>query len=103
LNGYFSGKNVRFDIPLDWSDFSEFQKSVWRATAKIPYGQTKTYSWVARAAGSPAATRAAGSALGVNPLPVIIPCHRVVRADGALGGFGMGLPMKEKLLKLESK
>lgn len=101
LNSYFAGERVKFEIPLDWVGYTGFQKSVWSATARIPYGETRTYAWVAEAAGSPNASRAAGSALGSNPLPVIIPCHRVIRADGGMGGFGMGMNVKEMLLELE--
>ena len=103
IDEYFAGSNPRFILPLDFGGYSEFQKAVWRAAMKIPYGETRAYSWIAEQAGSAGATRAAGSALGANPLPVIVPCHRIVRSDGTLGGFGMGLPMKERLLKLEGR
>jgi O-6-methylguanine DNA methyltransferase len=101
ITRYLNGEKVKFDIPLDWSEATDFQKSVWRATMKIPHGKTRSYGWVADNAGSPRATRAAGSALGANPLPIIVPCHRVLRAGGALGGFAMGTVVKQLLLELE--
>ena len=101
LNRYFNGGAKSLKIPLDWTDYTPFQQSVWSAAMTVPYGEIRSYSWIAAQIGSPAATRAAGSALGANPLPVIVPCHRIVRTDGSLGGFGMGLEMKSRLLELE--
>jgi methylated-DNA-[protein]-cysteine S-methyltransferase len=101
LDEYFAGRRREFALPLDWRLSSGFRRRVLRATARIPFGETATYSGMARAAGSPRAHRAAGTALGANPLPIVVPCHRVLRAGGALGGYGGGLPAKETLLRLE--
>ncbi len=101
LDEYFAGDRHEFDLPLDWRLSSGFRRRVLRATARIPFGETATYSDMARAAGSERAHRAAGTALGANPLPIVVPCHRVLRTGGALGGYGGGLPAKEKLLRLE--
>lgn len=98
---YFEGKRQDFDTPLDWSLVKGFNLKVLRATARIPYGGVSTYSDMARKAGSPRAARAAGNALHNNPIPLVVPCHRVLHRDGGLGGYGGGLPMKEYLLKLE--
>lgn len=103
LDEYFSGAAAGgFDAPLDWTEATPFQKKIWNATKRIPYGGTRTYSQVARSAGAPRASRAAGKALGANPLPVVVPCHRVLRADGSPGGFSCGGPeVKKALLFLE--
>jgi methylated-DNA-[protein]-cysteine S-methyltransferase len=101
LDLYFEGRLRDFDLPLDWQLTRGFYRKVLRATARIPYGQTRSYTEMATRAGSPRAVRAAGSALGSNPLPIIVPCHRVLRSGGALGGYGGGLEMKQTLLKLE--
>jgi methylated-DNA-[protein]-cysteine S-methyltransferase len=99
---YFSGHQVDFLDKLDLNGATPFQCAVWQATRQIPYGQTRGYAWVAAAAGRPGAVRAAGQALARNPLPIIIPCHRVLASDGGLGGFSGGLEMKKLLLKLEA-
>ncbi|HKJ35450.1 MAG TPA: methylated-DNA--[protein]-cysteine S-methyltransferase [Solirubrobacterales bacterium] len=101
LDEYFDGDRRRFEVPLDWSLTSGFVRDVLTETARIPFGETRTYAEVAAAAGSPRAFRAAGSALGANPIPVVVPCHRVLRKGGALGGYGGGLPVKRKLLEVE--
>lgn len=101
LNEYFEGERTDFDLALDWQLTKGFRRRVLRATARIPYGETLTYGEVAGKAGSPRAHRAAGSALGANPIPLVVPCHRVLRSGGALGGYGGGLAVKEKLLRLE--
>lgn len=102
LKSYFSGSWVPFPGELDLSEATSFQRRVWQATRLIPYGETRSYLWVAEQTGRPAAVRAVGQALGKNPLPVIVPCHRVIAADGSLGGFTGGLKMKRRLLELES-
>ncbi len=102
LRSYFSGSWVSFPDELDLSEATPFQRQVWQATRLIPYGETRSYLWVAKQTGRPAAVRAVGQALGKNILPVIIPCHRVIAADGSLGGFTGGLKMKRRLLELES-
>ncbi len=103
LQSYFNGKNINFSGKIDISGATPFQQSVWTATRSIKYGETQSYNWIALQIGKPLAARAVGQALGRNPLPVIIPCHRVISKDGALGGFGGGLDMKRFLLALESK
>ena len=101
LDEYFEGDRHDFDIPLDWQLSSGFMQRVLRATAKIPYGGVATYRDVATRAGNPKAMRAAGNALGANPIPIIVPCHRVVRTGGAVGNYGGGPDMKRALLQLE--
>jgi methylated-DNA-[protein]-cysteine S-methyltransferase len=101
LDLYFDGKLDRFDLPLDWRLSSGFRQRVLRAIDRIPYGQTRSYTEMARNAGNERAVRAAGSACGSNPIPLVVPCHRVLRTGGALGGYGGGLPMKQALLELE--
>jgi methylated-DNA-[protein]-cysteine S-methyltransferase len=101
LDLYFDGKLTEFDLPIDWQLTGGFRGRVQRAIARIPYGKTRSYTELARSAGNERAVRAAGTACGSNPIPVVVPCHRVLRSGGALGGYGGGLPMKEGLLKLE--
>jgi methylated-DNA-[protein]-cysteine S-methyltransferase len=102
LEAYFEGKLQDFDLPLVL-DGTEFQLLVWRNLQKIPYGETISYGQLARRIGSPDAARAVGLANGSNPIPIIIPCHRVIGSNGDLTGFGGGLPVKKKLLALESR
>lgn len=102
LDRYFAGQLEDFELPLDWSLTGGFQGKVQRQINRIPYGQTRTYTEMARRAGNERAVRAAGTACGRNPLPVVVPCHRVLRSSGGLGGYGGGLPMKKALLALES-
>jgi len=101
LDRYFEGKLDRFDLPLDWRLSGGFRRRVLRAINRIPYGQTRSYTEMARKAGNERAVRAAGTACGSNPIPLVVPCHRVLRTGGALGGYGGGLPMKRALLELE--
>ena len=101
LDQYFDGRRTGFDVPIDWSLASGFAGKVLRQTARIGFGQTSTYAEVASRAGSPRAVRAAGNALGANPVPVVVPCHRVLRTGGALGGYTGGTERKEFLLRLE--
>jgi methylated-DNA-[protein]-cysteine S-methyltransferase len=101
LDLYFEGKLTDFDLPLDWRLSRDFRRKVLRAIARIPYGQTRSYTQMATSAGNERAVRAAGTACGTNPLPLVVPCHRVLRSGGALGGYGGGLPMKQGLLRLE--
>ena len=100
LRAYFAGELRRFTLPLDLIG-TEFQQKVWRAVQRVPYGETCAYGEVARRIGHPQAARAVGAANGANPLPIIIPCHRVVGADGGLVKYGGGVEMKRKLLDLE--
>jgi methylated-DNA-[protein]-cysteine S-methyltransferase len=101
LDQYFEGKREAFEFPIDWSLTRGFFRKVLQETARIGYGSVGTYSEMARRAGSPRAVRAAGNALGSNPIPVVVPCHRVLRTGGALGGYTGGLERKEFLLRLE--
>ena len=101
LDEYFAGDRHDFDLQIDWRLTAGFVNRVLRETARIPFGETRTYSEMARSAGSPRAFRAAGSALGANPIPIVVPCHRVLRTGGGLGGYGGGLDVKRTLLKLE--
>jgi len=101
LEEYFAGRRHGFDLPLA-PEGTEFQLKVWRTLRGIPYGETWSYGQLARRIGKPEASRAVGAANGQNPLPIILPCHRVIGADGSLTGFGGGLKIKQKLLELES-
>ena len=101
LDEYFEGRRQRFDVPIDWSPLAGYTRDILRATARIGFGELSTYAGVAAAAGRPRAVRAAGNALGANPMPVIVPCHRVLRTGGGLGGYTGGLEKKEFLLRLE--
>jgi methylated-DNA-[protein]-cysteine S-methyltransferase len=100
LGEYFEGRRTAFDLPLA-PEGTPFQLEVWHRLAGIPYGQTISYAELARRVGRPAASRAVGAANGRNPLPILLPCHRVIGADGSLTGFGGGLPVKRFLLELE--
>jgi methylated-DNA-[protein]-cysteine S-methyltransferase len=101
LDEYFEGKRREFDLPLDWRLTHGFQKRAQHAIARIPYGETRNYAWIAEKAGNPRAYRAAGTACGANHLPPIVPCHRVVPASGGIGNYGGGPEMKKALLELE--
>ncbi|MCA1960434.1 MAG: methylated-DNA--[protein]-cysteine S-methyltransferase [Desulfomonile sp.] len=101
LDRYFSGDLTAFTVPVDVDTGTPFQRKVWEELTRIPYGETRSYADLAAAIGSPRAARAVGSANGENPVPILIPCHRVVKADGALGGFSSGTHIKQALLKLE--
>jgi methylated-DNA-[protein]-cysteine S-methyltransferase len=101
LDEYFDGKRTSFDIPIDWQLHDGFSRKVLRATWRIPYGKLLTYAEVASKAGSPRGSRAAGNALGSNRVPIVVPCHRVVRAGGKLGGYTGGIERKQYLLGLE--
>jgi methylated-DNA-[protein]-cysteine S-methyltransferase len=102
LREYFGGKRVEFDLPLA-PEGTEFQHNVWRRLQEIPYGATISYGELAKRVGNPKASRAVGAANGQNPIPIVIPCHRVIGANGKLTGFGGGLPTKEALLALEAR
>lgn len=103
INAYLKGERRGFDLPLDWSMMTAFQTRVLRAVYQIPYGSTRTYSQIAAQIGMPRASRAVGRANATNPIPIVIPCHRVIGADGTLRGYGsgQGLPTKAWLLELE--
>jgi methylated-DNA-[protein]-cysteine S-methyltransferase len=103
MREYLAGKRAAFDLPLDLSQMTEFRRRVLMAALKIPRGQVATYAEIARRIGQPKAARAVGQALGSNPIPIVIPCHRVLASDGSLGGYsgGKGVKTKVRLLKLE--
>jgi methylated-DNA-[protein]-cysteine S-methyltransferase len=102
LDEYLSGKRRQFELSLDWQLVRGFGRRVLEATARIPYGSVSSYKQVATEAGSPRASRAAGNALGANPLPIVVPCHRILHSTGGLGGYTGGLDRKRALLALES-
>jgi len=102
LKRYFSGESVSFDVPLDLRYYTPFQQAVWKAAAAIAPGETRSYAWIAKRIRNPKAARAVGQALGANPVPIIIPCHRVISSAGTMGGYSGGLGMKRKLLELEA-
>jgi len=101
LDEYFEGRRRDFDLPIDWALVSPFGRRVLQATAAIPFGRVKTYGEMATQAGNPKASRAAGRALGANPIPIVVPCHRVIGASGRLTGYTGGLHRKVALLELE--
>ncbi len=101
IHDYLRGKRRDFTVPVDLSAGTAFQRRVWRAITRIPYGRVRSYQWVAARVGGKRYARAVGMALGANPVPLVIPCHRIVAHDGSLGGFSCGLPVKRRLLQLE--
>lgn len=101
LDRYLQGREVDFDIEVDISSLGTFTQNVLDELRNIPYGETRTYGWLAKKVGKPGAARAVGQALKRNPIPIIIPCHRIIRDDGTIGGFSMGINIKERLLALE--
>jgi methylated-DNA-[protein]-cysteine S-methyltransferase len=102
LDEYFRGERRAFDVAIDLTEGTAFQRAVWAELARIPYGATISYRELARRVGAPKAVRAVGSANGRNPVSILVPCHRVIAADGTLGGYGGGLATKRFLLDLES-
>ncbi len=103
IGEYMAGRRRQFDVPLDLRGLSEFARRVLELCRQIPYGATASYGEIARKAGRAGAARAVGRVMARNPVPILVPCHRVVRADGALGGFGAGLAAKRELLALERR
>ena len=101
IEDYLGGARQAFDLPLDFSSGTTFQRQVWRILQRVPYGKLRSYQWVATRVGGRRYARAVGNAVGANPLPLIVPCHRIVAQDASLGGFSGGLPTKRKLLMLE--
>ena len=101
LARYFEGRRVDLDIPLDLTEGTEFERRVWAAARRVPHGVVASYADVAREVAAPRATRAVGNALGKNPVPIVVPCHRILHADLSIGGFSSGLPWKRFLLELE--
>lgn len=102
LGNFFEGEKIEFPDELDLRNATDFQRDVWRLTSSIPYGETRTYGWIANELERPGSVRAVGQAMARNPLPIIIPCHRIVGSNGSLGGYSGGLEMKRKLLEMES-
>ncbi|MGR3295469.1 MAG: methylated-DNA--[protein]-cysteine S-methyltransferase [Candidatus Bathyanammoxibius sp.] len=100
---YYRGGRQTFPDDVDLSRGTPFQQAVWLTARSIPYGETRSYGWIASAIGRPRAARAVGQAMGSNPLAIVVPCHRVVAGDGGLGGFGGGLEMKRRLLEIEGR
>lgn len=98
---YLAGKQRTLDFPIDLSSGTSFQRRVWQTALRIPYGRARSYQWIASKVGGTRHSRAVGNALGANPVPLIVPCHRVVAHDASLGGFSCGLTVKRKLLNLE--
>lgn len=104
LDNYFSGKKVSLissNISFDFHVGTKFQQSVWKALCRIPYGQVRSYKWVAEQIGNRKSVRAVGQANGRNPIPILVPCHRVINADGSIGGYSGGLDIKKKLMAIE--
>ncbi|QPJ63245.1 MAG: methylated-DNA--[protein]-cysteine S-methyltransferase [Candidatus Nitronauta litoralis] len=101
LEEYFAGKRQKFTCKLDLNQGTDFQQKVWKALQSIPHGDTRSYAWIAEAIGQPKAVRAVGGANGKNPIPIIVPCHRIIRKDGSIGGYTGGLNKKRFLLELE--
>jgi methylated-DNA-[protein]-cysteine S-methyltransferase len=101
LLDYLAGNRNTFDVPLDLSEGTAFQRQVWRTLQRVPYGKLRSYQWIAARVGGRQYARAVGNAVGANPMPIVIPCHRIVAHDASLGGFSGGLSMKRKLLSLE--
>lgn len=101
LSAYFSGNLRVFNQEVLFLSGTEFEHSVWLAAKEIPYGETRTYKWLAERIGKPGAYRAVGQALAKNPIPIVIPCHRVIESDGDIGGYSAGVDIKRRLLELE--
>ena len=101
LNGYFSGKKVKFNEKLDLSGGTPFEQKVWKKLLKVPYGKTISYGKLAAMAGNSRKARAVGNACGKNPVSIVVPCHRIIKSDGGLGGYGGGVELKKRLLKIE--
>lgn len=101
LEAYFAGRDITFEWPFAWEQGSPFEKAVWQALRKVPYGEMRSYQWVAECIGRPRAVRAVGNANGKNPFSLVVPCHRIIHKDGSLGGYTGGATIKKALLALE--
>jgi len=101
LDLYIKGEKIEFHVPVDLSDLPQWTRKVLMEVKKIPYGEVKTYNWIAKKLGYKNGARAVGQALKINPIPIIIPCHRVIRQDGSIGGFSLGVQLKKRLLSME--
>lgn len=101
LDDYFAGRLRRFSYPVQFAVGTDFEREVWLALADVPYGETRTYKWLAERVGRPRATRAVGQALSKNPVPIVLPCHRIIESDGDMGGYSSGVHIKRRLLDME--
>lgn len=101
LTSYFKGVNTDFNQKIKFLSGTDFEQKVWASLKNIPYGETRTYKWIAEKAGNPSATRATGQALAKNPIPLVLPCHRVIESGGSVGGYSAGTQRKIRLLELE--
>ena len=101
LKGYFEGSKIAFSQSIRFLKGTDFERRVWVALKDIPYGETRTYKWLAERIGMPKATRAVGHALSKNPIPIVLPCHRIIESDGSIGGYSSGVDVKRRLLELE--
>ena len=101
IRGYFEGKTEEFTQSTIFLEGTDFERKVWLALKEIPYGETKTYKWLAERIGNPKANRAVGQALSKNPIPIVFPCHRVIESDGSIGGYSSGVDIKRRLLEIE--
>ncbi len=101
LSEFFNGKNHTFSQKIRFLTGTDFEKKVWTALREVPFGETKTYKWMAEKVGHPSATRAVGRALSKNPVPIVLPCHRIIESDGSIGGYSSGVNIKIRLLKME--
>jgi len=101
MRGYFEGSRVTFNQSIRFLKGTDFEQRVWNALKDIPYGETRTYKWLAERIGMPKATRAVGRALSKNPIPIVLPCHRIIESDGSIGGYSSGIDVKRRLLELE--
>jgi O-6-methylguanine DNA methyltransferase len=101
LEAYFGGRLRDFSQEIRFAGGTEFEKKVWRALREVPYGETRSYKWLAEKIGSPKSSRAVGQALAKNPIPIVVPCHRIIESDGSIGGYSSGVNIKERLLKME--
>ncbi|RJQ50665.1 MAG: methylated-DNA--[protein]-cysteine S-methyltransferase [Nitrospiraceae bacterium] len=101
LSAYFKGENKVFSQEIKFLKGTDFEQKVWSALQEIPFGETRSYKWVAERIGKPAAVRAVGQALSKNPVPIVVPCHRVIESDGSIGGYSSGVNVKKRLLEME--
>jgi methylated-DNA-[protein]-cysteine S-methyltransferase len=101
LEDYFQGVDNGFSQKIKFLKGTDFEKKVWSCLKNIPFGETRTYKWIAEKIGSPLATRAVGQALSRNPIPIVLPCHRIIESDGSVGGYSSGISIKRRLLELE--
>lgn len=101
LEEYFASARTEFSIKTRFAEGTDFEREVWRALLEVPYGETRTYKWIAEKIGKTHACRAVGNALGKNPIPIIYPCHRIIESDGSIGGYSSGIDIKRRLLEIE--